>query len=199
MFICTEPCDGGGPPPRPRLKRNPFGSREPTGHEKGEKKDMSWKTFGALSLSLMAVACDPHKLTREKCKELISTAATTATHPRWDAMADNGAEAQNCLERVGVWAPYDRLTREGGNYLEKDINGRGIDFIKPIPKVLDVTGISGGGGTNAEATFTWMYREEDMPAKLASCLKKLRSQSEGRAHLRRYDDGWRVEGIDWTY
>jgi len=60
-------------------------------------------------------------------------------------------------------------------------------------EVVEVTGITEGDGTKADATFTWRWKPLNDVGK-AMNLDAVTHQ--GRAAFQKYDDGWRVVAVD---
>lgn len=153
-----------------------------------------------LALAL-AAGCGPPKLTRGSSKTLVEQALTLEKPPL--SLTPDGIERG---KRDGLWEYgfiIRVLTPRGEELFESFVSlpllGAWVRPREGAPQLIEVTGItdpmeweqSGDPSHLKEVHFSWAYTglEEEVRALVEARVE------QGKALMRLYDDGWRVEEL----
>lgn len=137
---------------------------------------------------------------------------TTAVMPVWASFEAAGLiQLHDSLPpeiaQLGISNCFGRLTSKGeaaaagwtpdSQHVLMGVYQRGWTAPLARRQVVEVTGVSvpADGGSEAEATFRWRWQMLQPDTKPVPGLFRVDS-GEGRAALRRFDDGWRVVGLE---
>lgn len=168
---------------------------------------VSWLGIAGACCGLIAcgTGCGPSGLSRQEAETLIRSDGQI-TKDLYSLPIKDRTGAQGV--RAGLWTIKDigqaeflaEPTAEGFKYF-KWIVGSGLSETGPyvtLPggwkrKVTQVTGIAEAGEGSKEVEFLWEV--ENAPKEVAELLNL--GPWKAKALLRRFDDGWRVKGIDF--
>lgn len=137
---------------------------------------------------------------------------TTTVMPVWASLEEAGLiqlydSLPPEIAQLGISNCFGRLTSKGeaaagawtpdSQHVLMGVYQRGWTAPLARREVVEVTGVSvpAEGGSEAEATFRWRWQMLLPDAKPAPGLFRVDS-GEGRAALQRFDDGWRVVGME---
>jgi hypothetical protein len=154
--------------------------------------------WAIAALSSGALGCGKKELTRNAAKRLLvaSQAFQRAENVPLNEDAFRIAVEEGIWRQRGYggeWVP----TRKGQEYFESR-NALTVKLVTPLERrIHEVTGITAGTqpGATAMATFSWSFERIPPPVARYAGLKDI--HYDGRAEFRLFDDGWRVETIEY--
>lgn len=168
------------------------------------------RRVGLLVLIALILACcsSSRELTRGKAKQLIE--ASDAFKPRQAKVRLTDEEVKSGLKSgywkeqqtfLGMFGSVLVLTAQGHQLFagfEPQIQGRILDTQEPATmQVLQVTGISDSGDPGQkEVDFMWNWNFHGSQPEVQQFFKEHPAQ-RGQGVLKLYDDGWRVEGVQF--
>jgi len=119
-----------------------------------------------------------------------------------DLIGDRDARLKGIREGLWYWRKPKRgpfleltLTPKGKEFFE-EVEGALVTLAKPyMPRVIEITGIADAPFVTGvkEVAFTWEW--QGVPDLVRAYCNV--SPLEGNALIRLYDDGWRIENLNW--
>jgi len=143
-----------------------------------------------LAIGFFAITKQQQQLTRDNAASLISNFGTVSRLKGEMLLNDQGLAKGT---RQGMWDRNRGLT-PAGMELFSSVDYSSLKLKAPVDLAVSVTGITDApiAAGVKEAQFIWEYR--GAPAKVRRYTV---GGGRGAALLRRYDDGWRVEEVQF--
>jgi len=169
---------------------------------------MRWAGLLVLLALILGSCSGSRELTRGKAKQLIEESDTFK--PRQAKVRLTEEEVKSGL-KSGYWQEQQTFLGMFGSVLvltpqghalfagfEPQIQGRILDIRDPATmEVLQVTGITDVDGPDQkQVDFMWNWNFRDSRPEVQQFFQNYPAQ-RGQAIFKLYDDGWRVEGVQF--